>query len=77
LIDRHIGLLEICGDNFRLKPIKLQTVRPFVMDEIVLSAEEGADPNDGEQAIIETLGKKVEEMIASVVLPRRGKGRRS
>lgn len=44
---KHVGLLEIHKEEFRLKPIALNTVRPFVMASIVLSDEpelEGADP---------------------------------
>lgn len=58
---RHIGLLEIHGDQFRLKPIPLQTVRPFIIDEVVL-AEEEVEPK--EESVIEFLSRKVEDMIA-------------
>lgn len=47
-IDKHIGLLRIIGQQFRLEPIKLKTVRPFVfkcinLDELTdtLGLEEG------------------------------------
>lgn len=35
---KHVGLLQIAGTQFRLKAIPLRTVRPFVIDEIVLSS---------------------------------------
>lgn len=33
-IDKHIAVLHVCGDQFKLEPIKLQTVRPFVFKTI-------------------------------------------
>lgn len=36
-LDKHIGLLVIHGDKFKLEPIKLKTVRPFIFDSINLS----------------------------------------
>eukprot|EP01117_Protostelium_nocturnum_P020548 TRINITY_DN9299_c0_g1_i2.p1 TRINITY_DN9299_c0_g1~~TRINITY_DN9299_c0_g1_i2.p1 ORF type:complete len:711 (-),score=296.00 TRINITY_DN9299_c0_g1_i2:56-2188(-) len=59
---KHIGVLEIYGDKFRMKPIALETVRPFYLEEIVLSAEEGLSPNDLD-AVTELLASKVEEII--------------
>lgn len=41
--------MEIQGKEFQLKPIPLRTVRPFVLEDIVLSEaaeEEGLDVND-------------------------------
>lgn len=41
--------MEIQGKQFQLKPIPLRTVRPFVLEDIVLSEaaeEEGFDMND-------------------------------
>jgi len=46
---RHVALLEIQNKDFRMIPIPLRTVRPFVIEEVVLSevAEEtGLDLND-------------------------------
>lgn len=34
---KHIGILKVYKKEFQLEPIKLKTVRPFVMDTIVLS----------------------------------------
>jgi double-strand break repair protein MRE11 len=57
---KHIGLLEIHQDRFRLKPIPLQTVRPFVMSSIVLADE--LDPSE-QHNIMDFLEKKVIELI--------------
>jgi len=37
-VEKHIGLLEIHERDFRLSPIKLSTVRPFIMEDLVLSS---------------------------------------
>lgn len=34
---RHVALLEVHGKNHKLTPIPLRTVRPFVLDEVILS----------------------------------------
>lgn len=34
---RHVALLEIQHNTFQLTPIPLRTVRPFVLDEVILS----------------------------------------
>ena len=43
---KHVGLLEIRGDAFRLEPVALRSVRPFVFDTLVLGEQEELDPND-------------------------------
>ena len=46
---RQVALLEIQGKEFQIKPIPLRTVRPFVLEDLVLSEaseEEGFDMND-------------------------------
>lgn len=46
---RHVALLQIQGKEFELKPIPLRTVRPFVLEEVILSEaaeEDGFDLND-------------------------------
>lgn len=46
---RHVALLQIQGKEFELTPLPLRTVRPFVMESIVLSEiaeEEGLNLSD-------------------------------
>ncbi|KAH9941530.1 DNA repair exonuclease [Amylocystis lapponica] len=48
-LEKHVALLKIQGKEFELTPIALRTVRPFVLDEVVLSEaaeEEGFDIHD-------------------------------
>lgn len=46
---RHVGLIHVHGKEYSLKPLPLRTVRPFVLEEIVLSEaaeEEGFELED-------------------------------
>ena len=38
-VPKHVAILSITGRDFKLEPIRLKTVRPFVMKEIVLSED--------------------------------------
>lgn len=38
-VPKHVAILSITGKEFKCEPIRLKTVRPFVMKEIVLSEE--------------------------------------
>jgi len=58
---KYIGLLEVQGTQFRMSPILLKTVRPFVMGDVALSAEE-LDPTDTAQ-ITDFLAKRVEDLL--------------
>ena len=35
-VPKHVFLVEICGDKFRTTPIPLLTVRPLIIDELIL-----------------------------------------
>ncbi len=41
-VPKHVAVLSITGRDFTVEPIRLKTVRPFVMREIVLSQEKQA-----------------------------------
>lgn len=48
-LDKHIGLLLVHGTKFKLEPIKLKTVRPFIFDSVNLAEhydELGLDEGD-------------------------------
>ncbi|KAN0094824.1 Metallo-dependent phosphatase-like protein [Tylopilus felleus] len=64
-IEKHVALVEIQGKEFQLKPIPLRTVRPFVLEDIVLSEaaeEEGLDVND-QIAVSKFLKSRVNALI--------------
>jgi double-strand break repair protein MRE11 len=56
--------LEIRGDKFRLRGLPLKSVRPFMIDSITLSEEEGLDANDNE-AVARRLEEKVKGLIVA------------
>lgn len=41
-VPKHVAILSITGKDFKVETIRLKTVRPFVMREIVLAEEKGA-----------------------------------
>ncbi len=45
-VQKHIGILEIHGDLFKFEKIPLKSIRPFVIDHIVLSNIKDIEPND-------------------------------
>ena len=62
---RHVGILEIREDtNFRIKKIRLETVRPFYMDDVVLSNTE-IDPTQ-EEMVMAYLVNKVSKHSTTV-----------
>ncbi|WVO13694.1 DNA repair protein (mre11) [Cryptococcus depauperatus] len=64
-IPKHVGLLSIQGSQFQLEEIPLKTVRPFEMDEVVLSyaAEQGAVNLGDRDSITVFLREQVEALI--------------
>ncbi|KIM41390.1 hypothetical protein M413DRAFT_411062 [Hebeloma cylindrosporum] len=61
-IEKHVALLQIQGKEFQLTPLPLRTVRPFVLEEVVLADEEGIDLND-QMEITKFLKGKVNALI--------------
>ena len=41
-VPKHVGILSITGREFKVETVRLKTVRPFVMKEIVLSEDKKA-----------------------------------
>ena len=65
-VRKHAGLLEIKGDNFRLTPQPLASVRGFAMDEVSLGDQPILDAEDPkiDEKITKFLAKQVENLIA-------------
>ncbi|KAI0634000.1 Metallo-dependent phosphatase-like protein [Trametes polyzona] len=64
-LEKHVALLKIQGKRFELLPIPLRSVRPFVIDDVVLSEaaeEEGFDLNE-KMEVSKFLKAKVSELI--------------
>jgi double-strand break repair protein MRE11 len=41
-VPKHVAIMSVTGKNFKVEPIRLKTVRPFAMREIVLADEKEA-----------------------------------
>ncbi|KAF9563875.1 DNA repair exonuclease [Agrocybe pediades] len=64
-VEKHVALLQIQGKEFQMTPIPLRTVRPFVIDSLVLADaadEDGIDLNDPME-ITKYLRTKVNDLI--------------
>ncbi|KAF7343383.1 Double-strand break repair protein [Mycena venus] len=65
-LEKHVALLQIQGKEFEMTPIPLRTVRPFVIESVVLSElaeEEGLNLGD-QMEITKFLKNKVNMLIA-------------
>ena len=66
-VPKQVAILSITGRDFKVDTIRLKTVRPFVMKEIVLSDEKDAKKwtkgSDARTRLTQYLVKLVEELI--------------
>jgi double-strand break repair protein MRE11 len=62
-VEKHVGILEITGKEFSLEKVRLKTVRPFVIDDVVL-AEQRDLARDDKTAVNAFLQQKVSSMIS-------------
>ncbi|VEN61593.1 unnamed protein product [Callosobruchus maculatus] len=67
-LPKHVGILKVHQKDFKMMPVELKSVRPFIFDEITLETVEGLDvgrksnKTPADLALIE-VKKKIEEMI--------------
>ncbi|KAJ3053886.1 Double-strand break repair protein mre11a, partial [Rhizophlyctis rosea] len=61
-VAKHVGILQIKGSHFQLEPLRLKTVRPFIMDEVVLKDEKDLRPTD-HTTVNDFLQHKVKSLI--------------
>jgi double-strand break repair protein MRE11 len=67
---KHIGVLEVCQDKFRIVPVKLESVRPFMYQQIELkNLSYRIEKQDDIEKIIE---EKIEEMLSEVEVEEMG-----
>ncbi|KAK5641333.1 hypothetical protein RI129_009880 [Pyrocoelia pectoralis] len=67
-IKKHVGLLQVHMQGFKMIPVPLKTVRPFVIDEFFLESPTSENyllEKPSEQAI-EMVKEKVDEMIDEI-----------
>lgn len=65
-LEKHCGLLLIQGNQFRMEPIKLQTIRPFIFDSIDLANYQDRlhiKRMDVQEQVKKIITEKVEEML--------------
>ncbi|EWC45692.1 double-strand break repair protein mus-23 [Drechslerella stenobrocha 248] len=66
-VAKHVAILSVTGKQFDVEPIRLKTVRPFKMKEIVLydnrAMQKIATKSDNRSEVTNFLAKIVEQMI--------------
>jgi double-strand break repair protein MRE11 len=62
-LDKHVYILSVKGKDFSLKPIKLKTVRPFVMKDVVLGQTGLRATSSNKKEVLNFLMIQVELMI--------------
>jgi double-strand break repair protein MRE11 len=67
---KHVAVLEVSGQNFRMTNHELHTVRPFKMGEVILSEIEELEPNDPDvtERVDEYLEGRVAELLQEAEL---------
>lgn len=65
---KHVAVLSVTGKDFKVEPIRLKTVRPFVMKDLVLQEDKNflqhIKSGNKRTHITEFLMEKVDELIA-------------
>lgn len=77
-LEKHVGLLYVYKTDFKMVPIKLTTVRPFLIDELVLEQSSSSNycvENPSKQALNQTT-EKINEMLESFQNEYKGKALR-
>ncbi|KAF9143614.1 Double-strand break repair protein mre11a [Mortierella sp. GBA39] len=59
--EKHVALLKICRGKFKLDKIRLASVRPFIMGDLVL-ADHQIDPTN-QQKVNSLISRKVRELV--------------
>ncbi|KAL8714355.1 MAG: hypothetical protein Q9220_001688 [cf. Caloplaca sp. 1 TL-2023] len=66
-VAKHVAILSVTGRDFKVEPIRLRTVRPFAMKEIVLSEEKEvkhlAKKDDHRAEVTQYLTSAIDELI--------------
>ncbi|KAK9472480.1 Mre11 DNA-binding presumed domain-containing protein [Dipodascopsis tothii] len=63
-VEKFVGLLSITGQDFQIEKIKLKTVRPFVMKEVVLAEDCSIKPSAKNKShVLRWLMEQVELLI--------------
>ncbi|CAK9820856.1 Double-strand break repair protein MRE11 [Anthophora plagiata] len=64
---KHVGILTVCKTNFKMKKLKLQTVRPFVFSNLILQDED--IPKNYTESLSASVCNFVDKHIENVLIP--------
>lgn len=65
---KHIGILTVNKMKFKLEKLKLQTVRPFIFDNLILKDEE--IPKNYAERLSESIFKFIDNYIQNELMPK-------
>lgn len=65
-VEKKVFIMEIMGDQYRTVPIPLQTVRPFIIQEVKLSDDLDNSLDATPQQVEEYLTEKIQQLLSSV-----------
>ena len=60
---KHIALLQICKKKYNLKKIRLQTVRPFIFEDIYLQEHELPTNIPRKKAVLDFVSNYIEHTV--------------
>ncbi|KAK9763849.1 meiotic recombination [Basidiobolus ranarum] len=59
---KHVAILNICNNEFEMEKYPLRSVRPFVIEDLILSEIEGLRPTDS-KGVIKHLNSKITDLV--------------
>ena len=66
---KHVALLSVCGESWKLEALPLTSVRPFVMREVVLEDHQHEVDMHTEEQLMLFLREQVDSMLVEVKEP--------
>lgn len=74
-LEKKVGILEIYKDKFKITPVPLQTVRPFVFQDVVLERPDSENfaMDDPSNQALDYIKARVRTVISRLKAEREGK----
>lgn len=74
-LEKKVGILEIYKDKFKITPVPLQTVRPFVYEDVVLERPDSENfaMDDPSNQALDHIKARVRTVINRLKAEREGK----
>ncbi|KAL1515391.1 hypothetical protein AB1Y20_002019 [Prymnesium parvum] len=65
---KHVCILQLYGEKWKMSSIRLQTVRPFSFGEVVLEEHKGSTEHDlhSDEGLMDFLEEQVKEMLCQI-----------